>query len=84
MLSAADVVRLVASLLTLLVFVDILVHFVLDAYHPVRRALDRLVEPMLAPIRRVMPQTGSWDLSPIVLLLLVQVAEYVLLRVLAG
>jgi len=84
MLSVAGVVRLVASLLTLLVFVDILVHFVLDAYHPVRRALDRLVEPMLAPIRRVMPQTGSWDLSPIVLLLLVQVAEYVLLRLLAG
>jgi YggT family protein len=84
MLSAADVVRLVASLLTLLVFIDILVRFVLDAYHPVRRALDSLVEPMLAPIRRILPQTGNWDLSPVVLLLLVQVVEYVLLRLLAG
>jgi YggT family protein len=84
MLSAADIVRLVASLITLLVFVDILVHFVLDAYHPVRRALDSLVEPMLAPIRRVLPQTGNWDLSPIVLLLLVQLVEFVLLRLLTG
>ena len=84
MLNAAVVVRLVASLLTLLVFVDILVRFVLDAYHPVRRVLDRLVEPMLAPIRRILPQTGNWDLSPVALLLLVQVVEYVLLRLLAG
>ncbi|MCJ7512357.1 MAG: YggT family protein [Anaerolineales bacterium] len=84
MLRAEDFIRLLASLITILVFVDILVHFVLDAYHPVRRALDRLVEPMLAPIRRLMPQTGMWDLSPIVLLLLVQVVEYILLRLLAS
>ena len=84
MLGAADIVRVAASLLTLLVFADILVHFVLDVYHPVRRVLDSLVEPMLAPIRRILPRTGSWDLSPIVLLLLVQVTEQVLLRLLAS
>jgi YggT family protein len=84
MLSVSDIVRLIASLITVLVFVDILVRFVLDAYHPVRRVLDSLVEPMLVPIRRFLPQTGSWDLSPIVLLLIVQILEYALLQLLAG
>jgi YggT family protein len=84
MLSVSDIVRLIASLITLVVFVDILVRFVLDAYHPVRRVLDSLVEPMLVPIRRFLPQTGSWDLSPIVLLLIVQILEYALLQLLAG
>jgi len=84
MLSAAGVVRLAASLITLLVVVDVLVRYVLDAYHPLRRVLDRVVEPMLIPIRRLMPATGNWDLSPIVLLIIVQVVEYGLLRLLAG
>jgi YggT family protein len=84
MLSAADLIRVVATLITLLVFVDILVRFVLDIYHPVRRFLDSLVEPMLAPIRRLLPQTGMWDLSPVVLLVIVQVIEYILLRLLAS
>jgi YggT family protein len=84
MLSVSDIVRLIASLITVLVFVDILVRFVLDAYHPVRRVLDSLVEPVLVPIRRFLPQTGSWDLSPIVLLLIVQILEYALLQLLAG
>jgi len=84
MLSVSDIVRLIASLITVVVFVDILVRFVLDAYHPVRRVLDSLVEPMLVPIRRFLPQTGSWDLSPIVLLLIVQILEYALLQLLAG
>jgi len=82
--NAAGVVRLAAGLITLLVVVDVLVHFVLDAYHPIRRVLDSIVEPMLTPIRRLMPPTGNWDLSPIVLLIIVQVAEYGLLRLLAG
>jgi YggT family protein len=60
------------------------VRFVLNAYHPVRRVLDSVVEPMLAPIRRFLPQTGGWDLSPIVLLLIVQILEYALLQLLAG
>jgi YggT family protein len=84
MLSVSDMVRLIASLITLVVFADILVRFVLNAYHPVRRVLDSVVEPMLAPIRRFLPQTGGWDLSPIVLLLIVQILEYALLQLLAG
>jgi YggT family protein len=37
-----------------------------------------MVVPLLAPIRRVMPLVGGIDLSPLVLLVLLQVAAIVL------
>ena len=40
--------------------------------------LAQLVEPLLRPIRRVLPQMGGVDLSPLVLLLILQVATIVL------
>lgn len=40
--------------------------------------LERLVMPVLTPIRRVLPLVGGVDLSPLVLLVLVQIAGIVL------
>ena len=39
---------------------------------PVRRWLDGLMDQMLDPIRRILPSFGMFDLSPIVLMLLLQ------------
>ena len=36
---------------------------------PISRVLYRWTEPVLAPVRRALPQTGSLDLSPLVVLL---------------
>jgi YggT family protein len=36
---------------------------------PLGQFLYSLTEPFLAPIRRILPQTGTFDLSPLVLLL---------------
>ena len=47
---------------------------------PVARFLYDTTEPLLAPIRRFLPQTGMFDLAPLVLVLalgfLVQVVLY--------
>jgi YggT family protein len=43
-----------------------------------RYFLAQLVEPVLQPVRRILPQMGGVDLSPIALLLLIQIAEIVL------
>jgi len=43
-----------------------------------RYFLAQLVDPLLRPIRRVLPHMGGVDLSPLALLLLVQIAEIVL------
>ncbi|GAB3626540.1 membrane protein [Pandoraea terrae] len=42
--------------------------------------LQHLLDPMLRPIRRVMPLIGGFDLSPLVLFLLMQIAVIVLSR----
>jgi YggT family protein len=54
----------------------------MDPYHPVRNTVDRLVNPILNPIRRLLPQTGMADFSPLVAIILVQSTEYILTRLL--
>jgi YggT family protein len=46
-----------------------------------RYFLAQLVEPLLRPIRRVLPHTGGVDLSPVALMLLIQIADIVLRHV---
>jgi len=41
-----------------------------------------ITEPILGPIRRVMPSLGGLDLSPMIALILVELAERVLLTLL--
>lgn len=45
--------------------------------------LVRLTEPALAPIRRIMPNLGGIDLSPVVLIFLLQILQGVI-RWIAG
>jgi YggT family protein len=50
----------------------------------VNDALSRLFEPVLAPIRRVMPDTGAIDFSPMVLMLIIIAILKVLTAVAVG
>ena len=79
MIILLNIIQITSRLLTLVVFVDVLLHYFLDPYHPVRRALDRIVEPMLNPIRRNLPPLGMMDFSPVVLIILIQLVERVLI-----
>ena len=74
--------RYISNILTFLVFVDIIIGYFLSPFHPVRRVLDSIVRPMLEPIRRLMPQTGMVDFSPLVLVVLIQVLEYLIIAIL--
>lgn len=71
-----------ASLLILLIFVHIALSFFMDPYHPVRQTLERIVGPMLNPIRRAVPLIGMFDISPIILVLLISVLQNALIRLL--
>jgi YggT family protein len=82
--SIASVVQLIIYGLTLVVFIDVLLAFVLNPFHPVRRALDSVVEPMLAPIRRIVPAAGGLDFSPAILIIVIQILGRVLVTLLAS
>jgi YggT family protein len=70
------IISIAAFLIILVVFVSSILSFFLDPFHPLRRTLDRIVNPMLAPIRRVIHPMGGFDLSPLVLIILVEVVSY--------
>jgi len=68
----------------LVVIAYVFISYFLDPYHPIRRNLNRIVDPLLAPIRRVLPPVGMIDFSPLVLLILIQIAGRIILQLLAG
>ena len=68
----ANMVNIISQLLILVVFLASILSFFMPPYHPVREALDRLVNPMLAPIRRLVPAVGGLDFSPLILIILIQ------------
>jgi len=42
-------------------------------FAPIVRVLVQLTEPVLAPVRRVLPTAGPFDFTPIVVLLVVNI-----------
>ena len=68
---------LLATLLNLLA-IAILVRalmswFVRDPYNPIVRILDTITEPILQPLRQIMPRMGMMDFTPLVAIILLQV-----------
>ncbi|HEY70136.1 MAG TPA: YggT family protein [Anaerolineae bacterium] len=82
MLILIQAIRALSFLLILAVLVDIILGYFMDPYHPVRRTLDSIVQPMLAPIRRVLPTLGGFDFSPLVLIILIDLIESILVQLL--
>jgi len=75
-------VVLLAKALSLAIFVRMLISWMpVDRGNRLVRIIYEITEPILGPIRRVVPALGGLDLSPMIALILIEVAERVLLRV---
>ena len=82
MTSLANAIVIIKQALILIILADVLVSYFLDVFHPIRQFLDSIVQPFLAPIRRLLPATGGLDFSPLVLFFLVEMAGRVLVGIL--
>lgn len=71
-----DLLDLILSGLIGLVFASVILSWV-SAGSQIQYLVSLLVEPLLAPIRRKMPNFGALDLSPLALLLILQVLQIV-------
>lgn len=82
--------QIVSYLISIIVFV-VIVQFVLGlliAFNVVNThnqfvsavwtALNAILEPMLRPIRRIMPNTGAIDFSPMVLIIGLKILQIIL------
>jgi YggT family protein len=77
------VVNFSGSLLILLVILNIAFFYFMDPYHPLRQFVERIVSPLLNPIRSVVPLIGMFDISPIILVLLISILQSALVNLLS-
>ena len=76
-----QLISMMTNLLIILIFIWVVLSWILPPYHPIREALDRIVEPLLTPIRRVVPLVGMMDFSPMILMILIELISRILINV---
>ncbi len=80
-----DLVSVAATLFTILIFVRIVLSWVGSrSRHPLVLLVYRLTEPLLSPVRALLPSFGGVDFSPVILLFGIQILKQVLMSILAG
>lgn len=76
----ASIVSLINITLLVYIIISLLISFdILNRHQPIVAkiyyALGRLFEPMLRPIRQILPDMGGIDISPVILILLINFVE---------
>lgn len=87
MLALLQIVDMIANIVIMVVIIQFVIGllFAFNVVSPsnqflmqVYQSLNALLEPVLRPIRRVMPDTGAIDFSPMVLIILLNIVMIVL------
>lgn len=56
--------------------------FIQDPYNKIFQFFQNMTEPVLGPLRRILPSMGGWDFSPIVAFLMIDIINRLLLSIL--
>ena len=74
------------ELLTFLVLVRVVLSWVpsVDYGHPLISLIVRITDPVLLPVRRLLPPVGGLDLSPWIAMLLLNFANHLLHQILVS
>ncbi|WP_228242328.1 YggT family protein [Porphyrobacter sp. GA68] len=91
MIALIQIVSMLVNVLVMLIIIQFIIGL-LFSFNVINRSnefmvqvynsINALLDPVLAPIRRLMPNTGAFDFSPLVLILLLN-AVLIILRNLA-
>lgn len=76
-------INLIVNLIGLLLLLYVILSFFMSPYHPVRENISRVVDPLLNPIRMVMPPIAGLDFSPLILWLLVRLIDGLLVQLIS-
>jgi len=78
---AVSFIQILAYLMKLAILARALVSWTRpDPYNPLVRSLYRVTEPILQPFRRILPAWRGLDLSPVAALVAIQLAEWIVVR----
>ncbi|QZD91038.1 YggT family protein [Qipengyuania aurantiaca] len=92
LITISNIISMLASVIIMLVIIQFVIGL-LFAFNVVGRnqflmsfyeGINRLLDPLLRPIRRFMPNTGMVDFSPLVLILLINIVLIVLDGIIMG
>ncbi len=78
------IINLLFSLYSLVIVARMFLEMLTVPSNPAMRVLRRLTEPVLAPVRRVIPPIRMVDISPAVVLLLLYILRVVLVLVIGS
>ena len=79
-LSVRELVALALNVFLFSIFIQVIISWVNPGtYNPVVSLLYSLTEPVLRPCRRLLPPISGLDLSPLVALIAIQLAKYLIL-----
>jgi YggT family protein len=80
------IISLFFQIYEFLILIRVLLTWInLNPYHPVIQALYRITDPVLEPLRRIIPPIGGMiDLSPVVALIGLEILHRILIGILAG
>lgn len=80
-----ETINLFFNLLTLAIIARVFLSwFNFNPYHPIMSFLIRVTEPVLAPLRRVIPPIGMLDITPVVAIILLQMVKEIVLAVIVS
>ena len=81
LLALAKIVELASGLLTIYKYIllaSVVISWVnADPYNPIVNFIYRVTEPVLQRVRRYMPNTGTIDLSPLVVFALIYLVQII-------
>ncbi|MEE9399090.1 MAG: YggT family protein [Dehalococcoidales bacterium] len=66
-------IELLCEVLTLAIFVRVILSWFITRPNMLTSILDKITDPILAPLRRIIPRAGMFDFSPLVAIILLQV-----------
>jgi YggT family protein len=73
-----------ARILNLAILVRILLSWIpMGGSNPIVTFIYEITEPILGPVRRLIPPLGGLDISPMIALILIEIMERVLLTIVA-
>lgn len=87
LLAVQDIIELLVRVFVMLIIIQFVIGLLFafnvispsnDFLRQVFDSINRLVEPVLRPIRNIMPQTGALDLSPLVVIIGAQILLIIL------
>ncbi len=81
--SLAELVRMAFELYSIILLVRILITWVNpDPFNPIVQFLSNVTDPVLEPLRRVIPPLGPLDISPLVAFLILRFLQSFLVQTL--